>query len=127
MQSIDYTVSLQVRHPEIEPDELTRWLGLAPENSGAEGEAKAERPGIRAENYWVHRFEQPDGVGLRDFLCILTGKLWEHRWVFEKVASSQGRVQLFVEWGAEKGGAEALDWKLLQKLAELRIDLVLEG
>ena len=127
MHSIEYTVSLQVRHPEIEPDELTRWLGLAPENSGAEGVTNPECAGVRAENYWVHRFVQPDGVGLRDFLCILTGKLAEHKWVFEKVASTKGRVQLFVAWVGEEGEDEVLDWKLLQKLAELRIDLVLEG
>lgn len=126
MHSLDYTVSLRLKHPEIEPDEFTRWLGLEPKNSGADGEAKLEPPGVRSENYWEYRFEPPDGIGLCDFLNILTGKLAEHRWVFEKVASTKGHVQLFVGWTADKNGGELLNWQLLQKLAEMRVDLVLD-
>jgi hypothetical protein len=124
MEPFEYNVSLRLKHPEIEPDDISRVLGLVPRSSGAEGEAG--EAALRSEHYWVYWFEQPDGVGLRDYLKILMGKLAEHRSVFDKVTSTQGRVQLFITLPAGKSAGEVLDWQVLQKLAEMRIDLAFE-
>jgi len=126
MQTIDYRVSLRLKHPEIEPDDISRVLGLTPRSSGAEGQAGESVAGMRSEHYWVYWFEQPDGVGLNDYLKIVAGKLAEHRSLFEKVVSTEGRVQLFITLPERKSVGEVLEWQILQKLAQLRIDLGFE-
>ena len=53
-----YTVFLRIRHPSIDPDELTRVLGLEPAHAWAAGsprpssDASAVR-GIHRQSYWV--------------------------------------------------------------------------
>ena len=110
---------------ELEADDPDQG-GKGLERPGHRHRGEAGETALRSEHYWVYWFEQPDGVGLRDYLKILMGKLAEHRSVFDKVTSTQGRVQLFITLPAGKSAGEVLDWQVLQKLAEMRIDLAFE-
>jgi hypothetical protein len=58
MQGYEYRVSLRIRHPSIDPAELTTQLGLAPLHSwraGDERPAQAAEPaaGSYRETYWL--------------------------------------------------------------------------
>jgi hypothetical protein len=124
MYPFEYVVSLRVKHQTIRPDEITRELGLKAEHSWSAGDKNAFSSSPRSKSYWSHRFKQPDGIGLRDFLNIIADELVAHRSFFEKVVSTQGRVEFFIGWFLENtNSGEELDWQLLQKLADLHINL----
>src|ERR1700761_2870259 len=53
-----YQLSLHVRHPSVDPDEISRELGLAATESSRAGEPRHSRSGVAAtavhgETYWV--------------------------------------------------------------------------
>jgi hypothetical protein len=60
MKDFDYTVSLRVRHPSIDPKELTEKLGFAPHYSWRAGDRKQDASGepgegTYRETYWFGR------------------------------------------------------------------------
>jgi hypothetical protein len=59
MNDFDYTLALRVRHPSIDPRELTAELGFAPQHSWRAGERKhktADEPeATYRETYWYGR------------------------------------------------------------------------
>jgi hypothetical protein len=60
MKDFDYTVSLRIRHPSIDPEELTEKLGFAPHYSWRAGDPKRDASGepgegTYRETYWFGR------------------------------------------------------------------------
>lgn len=60
MKDFDYTVSLRIRHPSIDPREITKQLGFSPQHSWRAGDRKGEsggesREGKYRETYWLAR------------------------------------------------------------------------
>ena len=53
--SIDSTILIRIRHPDIDPEILTRAFGIEPEYSWKAGEAKpgTDNGATRRESYWV--------------------------------------------------------------------------
>lgn len=51
--------------------------------------------------------------------------LENQRVFFDSIVSTGGRIELFVGWMVLRNDGDVLPWKLLQKLALLKIDLSL--
>jgi hypothetical protein len=59
-----YTISLRIRHPSIDPAELTQQLGVAPRHSWRAGQPKPEEQREHGsvtyrETYWLAEFPSP--------------------------------------------------------------------
>lgn len=57
-ESCSCSVSLRIRHPSCDPDDITKELGLTPEHSWARGEPRRSEGGLqlggaRHDSYWV--------------------------------------------------------------------------
>jgi hypothetical protein len=64
MKDFDYAVALRIRHPFIDPGELTEKLGFAPQHSWQAGQRKPEAAGepgdgTYRETYWLGRVPSP--------------------------------------------------------------------
>lgn len=60
MNDFDYSVSIRIRHPSIDPQKLTTMLGFAPQYSWRAGDRKPEGSGESGsatyrETYWLGR------------------------------------------------------------------------
>jgi hypothetical protein len=60
MSEYEFTLSLRIRHPSIEPAEITRNLGIEPQHTWRAGDprrdiAGAELSGTYRESYWMGR------------------------------------------------------------------------
>jgi len=58
MSPHDFSIALRVRHPSMDPDEITRRLGVAPQHAWRAGERRAIEDGevgsaFHRETYWV--------------------------------------------------------------------------
>ncbi len=66
MGAYEFTLSLRIRHPSIEPGEITRNLGIEPQHTWRAGDprrdaAGGELSGTYRESYWVGRLmEKPE-------------------------------------------------------------------
>lgn len=60
MSNYEFTMSLRIRHPHVDPAEITRCLGIEPQHTWRAGEqrrdpAGGELAGAYRESYWMGR------------------------------------------------------------------------
>jgi hypothetical protein len=94
MSDYEFTVSLRIRHPSIDPAEITRMLGFEPQHTWKAGDARRSPTGealegIYRESYWMGRLL--DGPQLStdrvSVESVLSETLSQLRRSFEFVAS----------------------------------------
>jgi hypothetical protein len=125
--AFSYTVSLQVWHPDADPQSIIAEIGLVPFRSWARGDERetpkgTPLPGTYPESYCVfHLGDREDGE-LANFLREILAKL-EHVAAFtSELRRIGGRISFFISWSAGDRG-EVFDVELLANMARLGIDL----
>jgi hypothetical protein len=151
--SYPFQLSLRIRHPSIDPEEISRRLGIDAEHSFRAGEPR-EAGGstvapVHAESYWLGTLD-PAGLllgtafdlgarplpeisrtiafGVLDTtLTVLTGTvLVRHREFFHQLQSEGGEVRLIVALSARKARGFTLTPHLGRALSNLRIPVDIE-
>jgi hypothetical protein len=133
MNSYRYKIGLRVRHPSMDPAEITYSLGLNPSqywNAGERRTSRSDRPleGIWPETYWTARVmegERP-GKDLESAIAELADRLEPKKGFFERVRSEGGTVELFVGWFFDGQSGDVFDCGLLARMADLKINLSLD-
>jgi hypothetical protein len=152
-RSGDFQVSLRIRHPDFDPQQITRQLGLQPDHAWAKGDArKAESGqtlgGIRRDSYWSAMlpdpalYEQMLGqetepgtahhslttlatADLGMFLTLQLLQLKRHRELLVKL-SSEGDAAFVISMTAEPGSTLRLEPALMRQLTDLGLRLEFE-
>jgi hypothetical protein len=124
-------LALVIRHPSVDPDEITRRLGLTAQVSWKYGDQRltpkgAPLGGSRTETYWCHRVtsEAPRelAVVVSDYLVRLSAR----RSGIEEMMAGCGRIELDVSlYGGENAG-EVLSSELLGQMHALGVGLGIE-
>ncbi len=135
MNPDDFTVSLRIRHPHIDPAEITRTLGIEPQHSWKAGEARRAAQGqplegSYRESYWIGEFRELDTnlrgvVATEAVLLQAVVLLRRSQPFFSRLQAEGGTVELFVE---VMGGSEftlGLSPQLLSLLARSGLAVVL--
>ena len=101
MSDYEFTMSLRIRHPHVEPAEITRNLGIEPQHTWRAGEprrdsAGGEIGGQYRETYWMGRLmAQPelasDHVGVETEILRMLAQL-RKSFDFLQALRSEGAV-----------------------------------
>ncbi len=131
----NFTVSLSIRHPSIDPREITRTLGFEPQHSWKAGEARRTAQGqpldgTYHESYWTGEFRELDSSlrGVVDIEAVLLAAVVQLRRsqpFLSRLQSEGATVELFIE---VVGGGEfsfSLSPQLLSMLARSGFSVVL--
>lgn len=132
----NFTVSLRVRHPSIDPQEITRTLAFEPQHTWRAGEPRhgaRGRPlgGTYHESYWQGELRELD-AGLRgavDTEVVLMQAVVRLRRLqpfLSRLQSEGATIELFVELAGASEYTCALSPQLLTLLARAGICLVLK-
>jgi hypothetical protein len=103
MSEYEFTIALRVRHPTVEPEQITQALGLDPQHTWRAGEARrgpAGEPleGTYRESYWMaHLMAEPQYV---------SEPLSVERAMLQAIAKLRRSFQYLAELSAEGGVAE---------------------
>ena len=133
MNSYQYKISLHVRHPSMDPAEITCMLRFPPSRSHKAHEPRM-RPagqllgGVWPETHWsakVMAGEWP-GKTLSAAIAELLGQLASSRSFLARVRSEGGTVELLVGWFLDGSIGEVFDCELLARIADFKIDLRLD-
>jgi hypothetical protein len=118
MSEYEFTISLRIRHPSIDPARITRTLGMQPQHTWQAGErrrgpAGEAREGVHRESYWMGRLmEEPQlavaGVSVESVLLQTLAHL--------------RRSESFLAQLHAEGGAAELHISLFAR-ADFRLDL----
>jgi Domain of unknown function (DUF4279) len=135
MNPDDFTVSLRIRHPTIDPAEITRTLGIEPQHSWKAGESRRAAQGQRLEgsyreSYWIGEFRELDaglrGVVATEAVLLQAVVLLRRSQPFLTRLQSEGAtVDLFVEVVGSTEFTLGLSPQLLSLLSKAGLAVVL--
>ena len=127
-----YSVSLRVRHPSLDPAELTRALRLEPLHCWRAGEPRrsdtgAALGGEHHDSYWAAPLPG-EAVGAAAFpLELFLGRqllqLGRHRELLDRLRAEGGQVSLLVEISPDESAVLTLGTAVSRQLADLNIEL----
>ena len=133
MGDYTYKVSLRLRHPTTASAEFTAELGVQPSRSWEAGAPRTTPKGtplsgVNKETYWIANYVE--GASANADLAAAVGgvldKLAKHQAFFDALSASGGRAEFFIGWFFDGNSGDVFSWKLLGRLAQLKIDLSLD-
>ena len=129
-----YSVSLRLRHPNIDPAEISRTLGMQSNGSWRAGEQRRTPKGnplngVRSETYWYADIVEGESITKRlvSALHEALDKLELHESFLKRIRDEGGRAEFFVGWYIKSQAGEDFDQSLLSRLTKLQIDLALDN
>jgi hypothetical protein len=106
MSEYEFTISLRIRHPSIEPSRITQTLGIEPQHTWKAGDprrgpAGGELEGVYRESYWMARLmEEPqlssEQVSVESVLMRTLSQLSRSHYFLEQLHSEGGVAELHV-------------------------------
>lgn len=126
-----FSVSLNITHPSVDPDTISRELSLEATRQKKAGERRTTPSGSSlAGTYpfssWGHEFGTERASELTDCLVAVLDRLEPHRSYFQDLVRDGGSIELFCGVFAEGNWDEILPHTLLRRLSEMAFDLRLD-
>ncbi|WP_404710280.1 hypothetical protein [Sphingomonas sp. MMS24-J13] len=128
--SSSYGISLQVRHPVADPNDIARGLGLPAKRSWKMGESRSTPRGTALAGrydttYCAFDLGAGDDRELAERLRVVVAALLLKQDFFRGLRATGASLNLFITWTVGERG-EMFDCALLSDLASLGIDLGIE-
>lgn len=136
MSEYEFTVSLRIRHPNIEPSRITETLGIAPQHSWKSGDqrrtpAGEDCTGKYRESYWTVRLmDEPQvsstGISVESVLLQILTQLNRSRPFLEQLSADGGAAELSISLFARENFRLELSADSLTQLSRLRLAVTLD-
>ena len=125
-----FTVSLQVWHPDANPQDIVTGIGLPPQRYWAAGNQRVSPKGVPLdgkyrESYCVFEVGRGDDGELAGCLRNALVKLEDRATFIGRLRDTGGKVSFFVSWSPGDRG-ETFDIQLLADMVRIGIDLGIE-
>jgi len=125
-----YNIILRIRHPELDPAEITAALGWKPQHSWKAGDRAVtpkgtKLPGVRSDGLWSCTFQGKSGIAAK-FDEIL-GHLSERKKLFDKLNEMQAQSALYLQLPGDTNIGDRIPWEVLKKFADLKIAFEFEA
>ncbi|HET9428291.1 MAG TPA: hypothetical protein VFO69_08025 [Allosphingosinicella sp.] len=128
--AFEYRVSIQFRHPNMDPDDIARHLDRQPVRSWRAGEPRT-RPkgqplgGNYRETYCAFDVGRGEDGELASCLLDAVTEFEAAKAFFQQIRATGGRINFYVTWRPGNRG-EVFDIGLMSRMAEVGIDLGIE-
>jgi hypothetical protein len=136
MSEYEFTISLRIRHPSIDPTTITRTLGVEPQHTWQAGEARRTPggetlEGVHHESYWMGRLmEEPQlafaGVSVESMLIQTLGHLRRSQSFLEQLHAEGGASELYFSLFARTDFRLELSAQSLALLGRLGLAVALD-
>ncbi len=136
MSDYEFTLSLSVRHPRIDPAAITEELGIEPQHTWKAGDRRLDAAGDALEgsyreSYWMARLtEQPqlssERQSVEGMLLQTLAQLHRSQAFLEKINAAQGAAELHVSLYAREEFTLQLSADSLALLGRLRLSISLD-
>lgn len=136
MSEYEFTVSLRIRHPAIDPTVITATLGIQPQHSWRAGQprcdsAGAELGGAHHDSYWMGRLmDEPqlssDNVSVERMILMTLSQLRRAQTFLEHLNAEGGVAELLVSLYAREDFRLELPSDSLTLLGRLHLAVTLD-
>lgn len=123
-----FVISLRIRHPHVDPAEISHELGWQPRLIQKVGERRTTPKGMplsgqNRESFWLAELPIGSEESIAGAIRRANEKLQSSRTYLERLSDSGGQVEYFIGWFFDANTGEMFDWQLLRECADLRIHL----
>ena len=125
-----FSITLRVRHPDADPDRITKSLGVLPGRAWKAGDPRTTPTGTKLQGNWpatywfvnvlAGRYPTP---ALSEALQTALDRVERFRDFFHDMRSEGGSVELFIGWCFERQSGDVFGYGTLAKAADLKVDL----
>jgi len=135
MSEYEFTVSLRIRHPSIEPSRITEMLGIEPQHTWKAGDSRrgstgGDRVGVYRDSYWTGRVMAPqlssEQVTVESVLLQTLTQLRRTHSFLEQLSIDGGVAELSISVFARENFRLELSSDSLALLGRLRLSVVLD-
>ena len=136
MSEYEFTISLRIRHPTVEPDRITKALGIEPQHTWKAGDPRRdpggeELEGDYRESYWMGRLmEAPQlssgRLSVESVLQRTLDQLRRSQEFLDELHTNGGVAELQVSLFARENFRLELPADSLALLSRLRVSVVLD-
>ncbi len=136
MSDYEFMMSLRIRHPRIDPAEITVALRIAPQHTWRAGDVRrdsagAELGGTHRESYWMGQLMSApelarDHVGIESEILRALGTLRRSLDLLERLKEEGGSAELHVSLYAREEFCLELSPESLSLLGRLGLTMALE-
>lgn len=133
MTDYRYCISLRVTHPNIDPEEITRELGIEPFREWKMGKQRFTPKGTLLEglnkgSYWAANMHSEKrilsaNIVIEEYLAKLNDKFNIHKEYFASLVASGGCIEYFIGWFSADNVGITLDTALMKQTSELNIEI----
>jgi hypothetical protein len=130
-ESLRFAIRLSIRHPNIDPDRITKTLQLKPHLSAMVGSVRktptgAILPGLHKYSVWSHSFRvERNRFFFRDAVKLID-RLEPHKAFLIEIQETGGTICLTVHLPGDTNIGDVFSWREMARLSALRIDLGIE-
>jgi hypothetical protein len=136
MSEYEFTISLHIRHPTIDPSRITETLGIEPQHTWKSGDPRRDPgggnlAGVYRDSYWMGRLmDEPQlssgRLSVESVLLQTLTQLRRSQAFFEQLNSNGGRAELYVSLFARENFRLELSPESLALLGRLGLAIALE-
>jgi hypothetical protein len=124
-----FLVSLRVRHPTMDPEQISEVLAIKPKRFWKVGEPRqtpkgTPLAGTNRDTYWTAEIVAGRWpLNVNEAIYDVLKKLVRHRSFLHHIRAEDGVVELFVGWFFENQSGDVLTHQCLALAGDLKIDL----
>lgn len=135
MSEYEFTISLRIRHPGIDPARITQALGIEPQHTWRAGDVRraptgGALEGVYRESYWMGRLMEAPQLSARlsveSLLMQILVQLRRSQGLLEQLDDEGGVTELHVSLFARKDFQLGLARELVASLERLRLAVTFE-
>ena len=126
--SLEFT--LRIWHPNLDPEAVTKALGISPSVAYKAGSPRTLPSGVAASSYhreslWAYDVPLSPNSSLAEAIEAVTALLSPQLQGLHQLQDQGARVEYFVGLFVDAARVEVLEARQIEKLAELRFEVVL--
>jgi hypothetical protein len=126
-----FEITLLIRHPNLDPTEITAELGLQPYQSWMVGSPSVTPKGaklfaVHKDSCWKHVYRYKGKSNFGQAIDSVLDQLSLHEILFDKLHTSGGTASLFLKLLGDTSVGDDLSWETLKKFVDLKIAFSVE-
>jgi hypothetical protein len=137
MSKYEFTVSLRIRHPSMEPSRITATLGIEPQATWKAGDRRRDpaggdhRGGVHRDSYWMGRLmEEPQlssaAISVESMLLQTLTQLRRSQSFLEQLSADGGTAELYISLFAREDFRLELSADSMALLGRLGLSVALD-
>lgn len=126
-----YNIILRIRHPGLDPAEITAALGWEPDLSWRAGDKSVTPNGrvlasVRSDGVWSRTIRVREKGHIAEQLDQILDHLLAQKKLFRRLDQMRARSALYLQLPGDTNNGDTIGWQVLRKFAELRLAFEVE-